>query len=153
MAIYANLTVADDLGRKTSRWVLLAAATLDDAKADYARLVTERADDRLRPLGLTPTLADYIVVYTKQLEVSGKRTATVVSDALLSGLSLHGRARKISETRQRGFGPVTLTRDPRRARTAFLTLNLLPFPGQRHSLVDVGTGRQRFVEGIRRARL
>ena len=86
---YANLTVADDLGRKTSRWVLLAGATLDDAKADYARLVTERADDRLRPLGLTPTLADYIVVYTKQLEVSGKRTATVVSDALLSGLSLH----------------------------------------------------------------
>jgi hypothetical protein len=50
--IYANLTVADDLGRKTSRWVLLAGATLDDAKADYARLVTERADDRLRPLGL-----------------------------------------------------------------------------------------------------
>src|SRR5205823_2014152 len=27
-------------------------------------------------------------------------------------------------------------------------LKLLPFPGQRHSLVDVGTGRQRFVEGI-----
>ena len=45
--IYANLTVADDLGRKTSRWVPLAGATLDDAKADYARLVTERADDRL----------------------------------------------------------------------------------------------------------
>ena len=38
-------------------------------------------------------------------------------------------------------------------RTDFLPLNLLPFPGQRHSLVDVGTGRQRFVEGIRRARL
>jgi hypothetical protein len=50
--IYANLTVADDLGRKTSRWVLLAGATLDEAKADYARLVTERADDGLRPLGL-----------------------------------------------------------------------------------------------------
>jgi integrase len=74
---YANLTVADDLGRKTSRWVLLAGATLDDAKADYSRLVTERADDRLRPLGLTPTLGDYIGVYTQQLEVSGKRVATV----------------------------------------------------------------------------
>ena len=35
----------------------------------------------------------------------------------------------------------------------FFFLKLLPFPGQRHSLVDVGTERQRFVEGIRRARL
>jgi integrase len=74
---YANLTVADDLGRKTSRFVPLAGATLDDAKGDYARLLTERDDDRLRPLGLTPTLADYIGVYTQQLEVSGKRAATV----------------------------------------------------------------------------
>jgi len=75
--IYANLTVADDLGRKTSRWVLLVGATLDDAKADYARLVTERADDRLRPLGLTPMLRDYIGVYTQQLEASSKRATTV----------------------------------------------------------------------------
>src|SRR6185436_13175808 len=36
---------------------------------------------------------------------------------------------------------------------AFFFLKLLPFPGQRHSLADVGTGRQRFIEGIRRARL
>ena len=36
---------------------------------------------------------------------------------------------------------------------AIFFLKLLPFPGQRHSLEDVGTGRQRFVEGIRRARL
>lgn len=77
---YANLTVADDLGRKTSRWVPLGGVTLDEAKADYARLVTERADDRLRPLGLTPTLTDYIGVYTKQLEVSGKRSGTVAKE-------------------------------------------------------------------------
>ena len=74
---YANLTVSDDLGRKTSRWVPLTGGTLDEVKADYARLVTERADDRLRPLGLTPTLADYIGVYTQQLDVSGKRAATI----------------------------------------------------------------------------
>jgi hypothetical protein len=36
---------------------------------------------------------------------------------------------------------------------AIFALKLLPFAGQRHSLADVGTGRQRFVEGIRRARL
>ena len=74
---YANLTVADDLGRKTWRWVLLAGVTFDEAKADYARLVTVSVDDRLRPFGLTPTLTDYIGVYTKQLEVSGKRSGAV----------------------------------------------------------------------------
>lgn len=50
---FANLTVADDLGRKSSRWVPLAGTSFTDAKADY---------DRLRPLGLTPTLRDYITV-------------------------------------------------------------------------------------------
>ena len=73
---YANLTVAADLGSKTSRFVSLKPATLDEAKADYDRLLTERDDDRLRPLGLTPTVADCIVVYTWQLEVSGKRATT-----------------------------------------------------------------------------
>src|SRR5437016_4583321 len=74
---FANLTVADDLGRKTARMVPLNGATLDEAKADYARLQTERADDRLRPLGLTPTLADYIEVHTQRLAVSGKRPSSV----------------------------------------------------------------------------
>lgn len=74
---YTNLTVADDLGRKTSRFVPLSGATLDAAELDYARLLTERDDDRLRPQGLTPTLGDYIAVYTRQLDVSGKRSATI----------------------------------------------------------------------------
>jgi integrase len=74
---YANFTVSDDLGRKSRQRVRLAGATLDEAKADYARLLTERADDRLRPLGLTPTLADYTEDYTRQLDASGKRSATV----------------------------------------------------------------------------
>jgi len=74
---FANLTIADDLGRKTARMIPLNGATLDEAKADYARLQTERADDRLRPLGLTPTLADYIDVHTQRLAVSGKRTSSV----------------------------------------------------------------------------
>ena len=60
---HANLTVSDDLGRKASRFVPLQGATLEDAKADYNRLLTERADDRLRPIGLTPFLSDYIKVY------------------------------------------------------------------------------------------
>lgn len=77
---YANMSVADDLGRKTPRWVLLVGDRLDDAKADYARLQTERADDRLRPRGLTPKLSDYIGVYEQQLEASGKRATTVAKE-------------------------------------------------------------------------
>ena len=74
---FGNLTVADDLGRKTSRMVPLSGAMLDEVKADYARLQTERADDRLRPLGLTPMLADYVAVHTQRLKVSGKRASSV----------------------------------------------------------------------------
>jgi integrase len=74
---FANVTVTDDLGRKSSRMVPLDAASLDQAKADYARLLTERADDRLRPLGLTPTFRDYQASYGDQLRASGKRASTV----------------------------------------------------------------------------
>jgi hypothetical protein len=71
---YANLTVTDDLGNKSSRWVPLEGATLTEAKADYDRLKVERADDRVRPLGLTPTLRKYIEDhYLFQLNASGNR--------------------------------------------------------------------------------
>jgi len=74
---FANLTVSDDLGRKSTRMVPLAGSTLEAAKADYARLQTERADDRLRPVGLSPIFADYVNVHTQLLEVSGKRASSV----------------------------------------------------------------------------
>jgi integrase len=75
---FANLTVADDLGHKTSQWVPLAGASVAEAKADYDRLRVERADDRLRPLGLTPTLRDYIQdTYQQQLAASGKRASSI----------------------------------------------------------------------------
>ncbi len=74
---FANLTISDDLGRRTTRMVPLTAKTLDEAKADYARLQTERADDRLRPLGLTPAFADYVKIHTQRLAVSGKRASSV----------------------------------------------------------------------------
>ena len=35
------------------------------------RFLTEREDDRVHPLGLTPLLRDYIEVYKKGLDVSG----------------------------------------------------------------------------------
>ena len=75
---FANLTVADDLGRKSSRWVPLAGCSFTDAKEDYDRLRVERVDDRLRPLGLTPTLCDYINDSHKpQLAASGKRASSI----------------------------------------------------------------------------
>ena len=86
---FANLTVADDLGRKNSRMVPLNGASLDEAKADYARLTTERADDRLRPLGLTPLLADYITVHTQALAVSGKRASSVQKETACRKRILH----------------------------------------------------------------
>jgi len=78
---FANLTVAADLGRKSSRWVPLAGASFTAAKADYDRLRVERADDRLRPVGLTPTLRDFIRdVYQPQLAVSGNRDSSVAKE-------------------------------------------------------------------------
>ena len=78
---FANLTVADDLGRKSSRWVPLEGNSFTDAKADYDRLRVERADDRVRPLGLTPTLRDYIdEAYKPQLAVSGKRASSIAKE-------------------------------------------------------------------------
>jgi len=79
---FANLTVADDLGRKNSRWVPLAGTSFTDAKEDYDRLRVERVDDRLRPMGLTPTLRDYITVsYTPQAAASGKRASSLEKEA------------------------------------------------------------------------
>ncbi len=78
---FANLTVADDLGRKKSQFAPLSAGTLDEAKADYARLLTERADNRLRPLGMVPTFAEYLrKAYLPALTASGKRLASVVKE-------------------------------------------------------------------------
>lgn len=57
---FANFTASDDLGVKSSRWVPLAGITLTEAKEDYDRLRVERAADRVRPLGLTPTVRDYV---------------------------------------------------------------------------------------------
>lgn len=79
--LFAGITVADDLGRKKSRFAPLSAATLDEAKADYARVLTERADNRLRPLGMVPTFADYLrKAYLPALAASGKRPASVAKE-------------------------------------------------------------------------
>ena len=47
------------------------------------------ADDRLRPLGLTPLLADYITVHTQALAVSGKRASSVQKETACRKRILH----------------------------------------------------------------
>lgn len=104
---YANLTVTDDLGNKSSRWVPLEGATLTEAKADYDRLKVERADDRVRPLGLTPTLRKYIEDhYLSQLNASGKRASTIEKE---TGY-LKKWMEKIGEVRLNKLRPFHLSR-------------------------------------------
>jgi integrase len=78
---FANLTVTNDLGAKTSRFVPLSGASPSEAMDDYRKLQVERNEDRLRPLGQTPTVSDYITAsYTPQLRASGKRDTTIYKE-------------------------------------------------------------------------
>ena len=70
---FANLSIADDLGRKTPKWVPLEGGTLTSVIADYRKLLVEREDDRLRPPGLTPTLSDYLNVPFLEAELTRQR--------------------------------------------------------------------------------
>jgi integrase len=108
---YANLTVTDDLGVKSSRWVPLEVpldgSSLTEAKADYDRLKVERADDRLRPLGLTPTVRDYIQKsYIPQLDASGKRSSSIQKDKSY----LNRWTRKIGDVRLNKLRPFHLNK-------------------------------------------
>ena len=82
---FANISVADDLGRKTAKWVPLEGATLTEVIADYRKLLVEREDDRLRPLGLTPTLADYVNIPALETEITRQRLGPNAPDSDNSG--------------------------------------------------------------------
>lgn len=104
---YANFTVSDDLGQKSSRWVPLAGLNLDEARKDYNRLQIERDDDRLRPLGLTPKLADYISdSYLKTLATSGKRASSIAKETTY----LRCWAEKLGQLRLNKIRPHHLSR-------------------------------------------
>jgi hypothetical protein len=55
----ARITVEDDAGRKSIRWVSLEAATVAEAQKEFRELLVERTENRLRQIGLSPTFADY----------------------------------------------------------------------------------------------
>jgi integrase len=75
----ARLAVEDDVGQKRNRWVPLEnASTVSEARAEFHRLLVERRDNRLRHIGQTPKLVDYLRdTYLPRLEVSGKRPRTI----------------------------------------------------------------------------
>ncbi len=103
---YANLSVADDLGRKTSKWVALAAVTLTQAIEDYRRLQVEKEENRLRPIGLKPTLADFLDTHLKDLGASGKRHSSIAKE---SGY-LRRWAKSIGHLRLNMIRPIHLSR-------------------------------------------
>ena len=78
----ARITVEDDEGRKSKKWVPLPEATTDAAAvAAYQELLVERRDNRLRPIGLSPLFKDYAATYLERQETSGKKADTLVTES------------------------------------------------------------------------
>ena len=77
----ARITAEDDEGRKSVKWVPLTEATTDaDAVVEFRKLLTEREENRLRPIGLSPLLKDYAATYLERQETSGKKADTLVTE-------------------------------------------------------------------------
>lgn len=79
---YARLTIEDDCGRKSVKWVPLEkATTASEAQDEFRALLVERDENRLRPIGLSPLFADYAKVYLERLTTSGKKADTLVTES------------------------------------------------------------------------
>jgi hypothetical protein len=79
---YARLTVEDEqTGEKVVKWVPLPkAGTPSQAVEQLHGLKTERAENRLRPIGLTPTFAEYLAIHDARLEHPGKKPRTLITE-------------------------------------------------------------------------
>src|SRR5574343_276223 len=78
----ARITVEEDSGKKAVKWVTLeGASTPSEAQEAMRVLLVERSENRLRHIGQTPKLADYITgTYLPRLETSGKKPDTIVTE-------------------------------------------------------------------------
>ena len=76
----ARITVEDELGRKSKKWVPLESETASEAQEALRTLLVERAENRLRPLGLSPMFGDYAALYLERQTTSGKKPDTVVTE-------------------------------------------------------------------------
>ncbi len=75
---YANLTVTDAFGAKSSQWISLDGSNLEQARSHYRELLVQRDKQTLRKKPKVPKLSTYIIEsHLPQLETSGKRPATI----------------------------------------------------------------------------
>jgi integrase len=80
-SFYGRITVEDDCGRKSIKWVPLdKAATASEAQDEFRTLLVERDENRLRPIGLSPLFADYSRNYLDRQSISGKKPDTLVTE-------------------------------------------------------------------------
>jgi hypothetical protein len=56
----ARITVEDDVGQKSVKWVPLVAGTAAAAQEEFRTVLVERGEDRLRHIGRCPKFADYV---------------------------------------------------------------------------------------------
>ena len=84
---YARLSTETDNGSKKISWVPLInsegqpVATVPQAVAELARLRTQRTDDALPVLGMTPTFAEYAdKTYLAAVKASKKKASTIAKE-------------------------------------------------------------------------
>lgn len=78
---FARITVEDDAGRKAMKWVPLDSTTSAEAQTEFRRVRVERDDNRLRHIGRSPRLSDYLTeTYLPRLRLSGKKPDTIVTE-------------------------------------------------------------------------
>jgi integrase len=76
-----RLTVRDDLGRPSLRWVSLKAATVAEAQEELRTILVERSENRLRHVGRSPKFARFLdETYLPNLQTSGKKPGTLVTE-------------------------------------------------------------------------
>lgn len=82
----ARITVEDDAGKKEVKWVPLKATTPGAAQEELRTVLVERKENRLRHIGLSPTLAEYWEkTYLPALFLSGKKPDTVTTEKVHMG--------------------------------------------------------------------
>lgn len=80
-SFYARLTVEDESGRKNLSWAPLAAKSVAEAQSQFRTLLNEREENRLRHIGQSPTLAEYLDnTYLPMLAGTGKKPETIVTE-------------------------------------------------------------------------
>ena len=78
---YARITVTDDFGRASLKWVPLEKATSDaTAVTEFRTLLVEREKGELRPIGLAPLFADAAATYVERQKTGGKKADTLTTE-------------------------------------------------------------------------